>query len=77
MAGHLVEPDAVIASARHAPHRGKTEDRLRVAADLRIEERKRPREDVICKGIVEPMFNALSATSLRVPVRRLMPISVS
>ena len=50
---------------------------LRVSADLRVEERKRPRKDVVCRGNVEPVFHALSATSSRVPVRRDMPIFVS
>jgi hypothetical protein len=54
----LVKPDAVIASARHAPHRGKTTDRFRVAADLCVEERKYPREDVVCRGIVEAVLHA-------------------
>jgi len=54
----LVKPNAVIASARHTPHRGKTADRLRDAPDLRVKERKQPREDVVCRGIVEPVCHA-------------------
>ncbi|MEN6318608.1 MAG: hypothetical protein ABFD82_07620, partial [Syntrophaceae bacterium] len=54
----LVKQDAVVSSACHTPHRGKTADRLRVAADLRVEERKRPCEDVVFRGNVEPVCHA-------------------
>lgn len=56
---NLVKPQAVIASASYASHRGKTEDRRRFAAYLCVEERKRPSEDVVCKGFIESVFNAL------------------
>ena len=50
--------DAVAASARHARHRRELLLCHRVAADLRVEERKRPREDIVGRGKVESVFNA-------------------
>ena len=54
----IEDHDAVVASARHARHRRELLLCRRVAADLRVEERKRPREDVVGRGKVEPVFHA-------------------
>jgi hypothetical protein len=50
--------DAVVASACHAPHSRELLFCRQVSTDLRVEERKAPRKDVVRRGRVEPVSHA-------------------
>ena len=53
-----VEPDAVVAPAFHAPHRGEALQCIGIPAHFRVEESQDPREDVVRLAIVELVFHS-------------------